>query len=312
MMRAALCALLLAAALPAQAQFRLDLNRLIDSAKNVGRATTEIDEKGEIEIGRDMAARLLGAAPLVANPGMQRYVNRVGRWLAGQTERAGLPWRFGVLEAPQLNAFATPGGHVFITRGLLEHMRSEAELAGVLAHEIAHVLRKHHLKAIQKQAGASLAADAISMALQDRNSAVREKLVSFGAEMYVRGLDKADELEADRLGVVIAARGGYDAYGLPVMLQVLQAMNPEDSSLALMFKTHPSPAERLDALEKRMQGVLDAYGLQPSLQQRFVAQIPPPPVLKPAVAKPEPPAKPAAEAPMVMPSSSDSAGPTTY
>jgi len=260
----------------AQAQFRLpnlDINRMIDSVKNVGKATRDIAEPEEITIGNDVASRLLGAAPLVANPPLQRYVNSVGRWLAAQTERPDLPWRFGVLEAPQLNAFAVPGGTIFITRGLLEKMKNEAELAGVLAHEIAHVLQKHHLKAIQKGAQTALAGDALSMALRERGGAARDKLIAFGTEMYGRGLDKGDELEADRLGVVIAARAGYDAYGLPAVLQTLQAMNAEDSGLALMFKTHPAPAERLDALGEKMQPVLDAYSGQPQLGERFVARL---------------------------------------
>jgi len=264
----AVLVLALAAAAPAHAQF--NLNRLLDAAKNLGRASTEIDEKQEIEIGREMASTLLGAAPLVQNEAMQRYVNQVGRWLALQSERPDLPWQFGVLDAPQVNAFAAPGGFVFITRGLLERMKNEAELAGVLAHEIVHVLKKHHLKAIQKNAQANLAADALSAAMRDSNSAMRQKLVGFGTEMFARGLDKSDELEADRLGIVIAARAGYDAYGLPSVLQVLQAMNPEDSGLALMFKTHPAPAERLGAVET-LQPVLDAYSAQPQLEERFRA-----------------------------------------
>ena len=269
MTRLLLLACVALAAAPAAAQFNFNLNRLVDTVKNVGKAAGEIGEKEEIEIGRDMAARLLGAAPLAAGDPVQRYVNNVGRWLASQTERPDLPWHFGVLEAPQLNAFATPGGHIFITRGLLERMRSEAELAGVLAHEIAHVLRKHHLKAIQKTAQLELAGTAVStLARQDRNTANREKLLAAGSELFARGLDRSDELEADRLGVVIAARGGYDAYGLPTVLQTLQAMNPEDSGLALMFKTHPTPSERLDALE-RMQPTLDAYAGQPQLAERF-------------------------------------------
>jgi len=264
-----LAALLLSA--PAHGQFNFNLNRILDAAKNVGQATGEIDEKQEIQIGRDLGARLLGAAPLVADARVQRYVNHVGRWLAAQTERPDLPWQFGVLDAPQVNAFAVPGGTIFVTRGLLERMRSEAELAGVLAHEIAHVLQKHHLKAMQKNAKASLAGDALSTALQDQNSLVRDKLISFGTELYARGLDKSDELEADRLGVVIAARGGYDPYGLPTVLQVLQRMNPEDSGLALMFKTHPAPGERLDALG-RMETILEGYAAQPRLEERFASE----------------------------------------
>ena len=270
----ALAAALVLAA-PAHAQFNLrdlNVNRLVDTVKNVGKATREINQEDEIAIGRDVAARLVGAAPLMPNARVQRYVNNVGRWLASQTERADLPWQFGVLEAPQVNAFAVPGGTIFITRGLLEQMTSEAELAGVLGHEIAHVLRKHHLKAIQKGAMASLSGEAAGAALSNVSSDARHKLVSFGTEMYSRGLDKGDELEADRLGVVIAARAGYDAYGLPSVLQTLQGMNASDSALALMFKTHPAPGERLDALGKRMQPTLDAYADQAQLQQRFIAE----------------------------------------
>ncbi len=260
----------------AHAQFNLDrlnINKLLDTTKNVVKATSDIGEPEEIQIGKDVAARLLGAAPLAKDENLQRYVNRVGRWLALQTERPDLPWQFGVMEAPQLNAFAVPGGTIFVTRGLVERMKSEAELAGVLAHEISHVLRKHHLKAIQKGAQTALAGDALNQALRNQRADVREKLVSFGSEMYTRGLDKGDELEADRLGVVIAARAGYDSYGLPAVLQTLQAMNAQDSGLALMFKTHPAPGERLTALDETMQKTLDAYAGQPQLADRFLQQV---------------------------------------
>jgi predicted Zn-dependent protease len=271
-MRLALALFMALAASSAQAQLNLDFNRIINTVKNAGKALQDIDEPEEIQVGRDMAARLLGAAPLVADARLQQYVNHVGRWLAAQTERPGLPWRFGVMEAPQLNAFAVPGGTIFVTRGLVARMKSEAELAGVLAHEISHVLKKHHLKAIQKGAQTSLAGEALSTAVQNQNSAAREKLISFGTEMYTRGLDKSDELEADRLGVVIAARAGYDAYGLPGVLQTLQAMNAEDSGLALMFKTHPAPGARLDALGEKMQPTLDRYARQPQLAERFARE----------------------------------------
>jgi beta-barrel assembly-enhancing protease len=266
----------LAFAATAQAQFRMpsfDINKMVDTVKNVGKAVKEIDEPEEIAIGKDVASRLLGAAPLVADARLQRYVNHVGRWLAVQTERPDLPWQFGVLDSPNVNAFAVPGGTIFITRGLLERMRNEAELAGVLGHEIVHVLRKHHLKAIQKGAQSSLAGDAMSMALKDRAGPARDKLIAFGTEMYSRGLDKGDELEADRLGIVIAARAGYDAYGLPSVLQTLQAMSAQDSAVALMFKTHPAPGERLDSLGEKMQPVLDSYSAQPQLADRFLRQI---------------------------------------
>jgi predicted Zn-dependent protease len=262
-------------AVSAHSQFRLpslDVNRLVDTVKNVGKAVKDIDEPEEISIGRDVASRLLGAAPLVPNAGLQRYVNHVGRWLAAQTERPELPWQFGVLDSPNVNAFAVPGGTIFITKGLLDRMRNEAELAGVLGHEIVHVLKKHHLRAIQKGAQSALAGDAMSAALKDRAGPARDKLISFGTEMYSRGLDKSDELEADRMGIVIAARGGYDAYGLPSVLQTLQAMSAQDSTLALMFKTHPAPGDRLVELDK-FQATLDAHASQAQLAERFLRQV---------------------------------------
>ena len=271
----ALLLLLAVASTPASAQFNLrdlNINKMFDTAKKVVTATSDIAEPEEINIGRDMASRLLGAAPLVNDPALQRYVNHVGRWLASQSERPDLPWHFGVLDAPEVNAFAVPGGTVFVTKGLVQRMQSEAQLAGVLAHEISHVLRKHHLKAIQKGAQTALAGEALQQAVKDQSGFARDKLISLGSELYTRGLDKSDEFEADRLGVVIAARGGYDSYGLPAVLQTLQAMNAQDSALAMMFKTHPSPTDRLGALTERMQPVLDQYATQPQLAERFSAE----------------------------------------
>lgn len=251
--------------------FNLDLNKLLDVGKKTA-DLKDVDEKGEAEIGSAAAAHLLGAAPLVQNEKLQGYVNQVGLWLAMQTERPDLPWRFGVMDSDSVNAFAAPGGYVFITRGLLLRMRNEAELAGVLAHEIAHVLKRHHLVAIQKNAKTGLVTDLMSMAVDNSSSQYGEwekKALSASTELYARGLDKGDEFEADRLGVVIAARAGYDPYGLLSVLQTLDSMSPQDSNLALMFKTHPLSHQRLDLLDAAMTGNLERYASQPMVADRF-------------------------------------------
>lgn len=256
---------------PAQA-FNLDINKLIDAGKSA-KDLKPVDEKGEAEIGNTAAASILGAAPLVKNEKLQNYVNQVGLWLALQTERPDLPWRFGVMDTDSVNAFAAPGGYVFITRGLLLHMRNEAELAGVLAHEMSHVIRKHHLNAIQKNAQVGVASNLITAFTSDNGTLAGEakkKLVSVSTELYARGLDQGDEFEADRMGVVIAARAGYDPYGLPATLQTLDSMNAQDSSLALMFKTHPTPEKRLELLDGLMTGTMDRYATQPIVADRFV------------------------------------------
>lgn len=263
---------LLSSALPAAAfdLGSIDWQKAVDTVQKVQKANTDIDEPQEIALGEGIASNLLGAAPLLDNPAAQQYVNRVGRWLTLQTERPDLPWQFGVLDDNDVNAFAAPGGYVFITKGLLAQMNSEAELAGVLAHEISHVLRKHHLQAIKKGARTELLSDLANEALKGKGAnPALNKLVSAGTEVYARGLDKSDEFEADRMGVVIAARGGYDPYGLPAVLQTLQSINPSDSSVALMFKTHPALADRLSLLDKEMTGLFGRFDNQPELASRF-------------------------------------------
>jgi len=254
------------------AQFNLNLNRLIDTGKNLRDAVKDVDEKQEAEIGREYAALLVGAAPLLANAEVQRYVNRVGRWLSLHSERPDLNWEFGVIDSGNINAFATPGGYVLITKGLLARLRNEAELAGVLAHETAHVVKRHHLNAMKKGKGVEAGANVVSMYLEQqgqRSAAAKEKLVGGMKEIMLRGLDKEDEFEADRMGVVIAARAGYDPFGLPSVLQMLQSLNPKDSELSLMFATHPDPGSRLDALDRAVGSRLDRMASQPQAAERY-------------------------------------------
>lgn len=273
----AMASLLGASALPATAfdfgslnDIKNSLQKLHKVGQEVKTATGDIPQSKEIQMGDGIASNLLGAAPLLKNTRVQKYVNDVGRWLAMQTERPDLPWQFGVLDDDDVNAFAAPGGYVFITKGLLIHMHNEAELAGVLGHEIAHVLRKHHLKAIKKGARTGLMVEFLGEATRNKgNSKNLVKLANAGTQLYARGLDKDDEFEADRMGVVIAARAGYDPYGLPAVLQTLETLDPKDSKLALMFKTHPTLQSRLDRLNQEMSGRFGRFQDQPDLAARF-------------------------------------------
>jgi predicted Zn-dependent protease len=264
---------LLAAALCAPAAQALKLDDLnVDKLKEVkGKLKTlkEPSEADEIEIGRGVAANLLGAAPPVNDPQLQAYVNRVGQWVAMHTERPDLPWHFAVLDTNGVNAFATPGGYVFITRGMLLRMRDEAELAGVLAHEVSHVVEKHALKTMRKGALAGLAGDTLGNYAEKKGQEDFTKIVSAGTEIYARGLDKEDEYAADRAGVVIATRAGYDPYGLPSVLQTLASINPQDDAVALMFKTHPDSGKRLELVSNSMEGRLDKFIDNPRVGSRF-------------------------------------------
>lgn len=256
-------------ALAAQAA-SLDLGRLFDAGKSLTTAATPIDEKQEITIGRDVAGTVLGAAPLVDDPALQSYINKVGRWIASQGERPDLPWHFGVVETNGINAFAAPGGYILVTRGLYTALDNESQLAGVLGHEIAHVIKRHHITVMQKQAGTQGLVGLGSAAVGSRSAvgnAVNQQLSGLISDMLTKGLDKEAEYEADHLGVVLAARAGYGPNGLVEVLRKLQARAGEPS-LKLLFTTHPHPRDRLDKLGELMaprMGDLPA-GTEPAIQ----------------------------------------------
>lgn len=221
----------------------------------------------EIEIGREVTGSLLGAAPLVKDDGLQQYVNKVGRWVANQSERSDLPWKFGVIESSDLNAFAAPGGYVLITKGLYQTFQNEAQLAGVLGHEIAHVVKKHHLKVMQKQALLDMGAGLLGDKFGDNK--LSRKAISTGAEISARNLDKSAEYEADRMGMILAYRAGYDVYGLPEVLQNMAQISKNDDSVALLFKTHPHPDERLAQLGESAGTQLDKLKAGKTLENRL-------------------------------------------
>jgi len=219
----------------------------------------------EVAIGRQIAGNLLGAAPLVKDAKLQKYVNQIGMWVASQSERPDLPWHFGIIQSDDVNAFAAPGGYVFVTLGLYRLMQNEADLAGVLGHEIGHVIRKHHLKILQQSKLVEAGSQALSK--QVSNDKVQQ-LIGSGAEIVARGLDKDAEFEADSIGVVLATRGGYDAYGLPNVLQQIGHAAKDDNRVALLFKTHPQPEDRLAKLDDAMSDRFDRVKGQ-TLVKRF-------------------------------------------
>lgn len=251
----------------------LDFGKMKDTLTKVKHATADIPVEEEIEIGGLVMSNLLGAAPLVADGELQRYVNRVGMWVAQQTERADLPWRFGVIESENVNAFAAPGGYILMTRGLFMSLNSEAELAGVLGHEIAHVIEKHHLNALKKNARLDLLGGVMSKAAEKKGKDKKKvgKIISAGTELYARGLDRQDEFDADRMGVVYAARAGYDPYALLDVLTTLDSIKADTPSIALLVKTHPPFRQRLELLDLAIEGRLDAFAVQPALKDRLIA-----------------------------------------
>lgn len=215
-----------------------------------------ISDADEQAVGREIAGRLLAAYPLVENRPLQEYVNRVGRYLANQGPRPGLNWTFGVINNPDINAFATPGGYLFVTSGLYRLLESEAELAGVLAHEMVHVNERHYVKLLQQQRVLALGQEFV---LGKVKSATVQQLAGNGVELYARSLDKDAEFACDRLGIQEAARAGYDPFAYLAILDRLGTGSHADQ-LALLYQTHPHPASRIDALAQLIGTRWDTLG----------------------------------------------------
>jgi beta-barrel assembly-enhancing protease len=251
-------------------------NNSAPAANNVATATDlvgllsqsleQIDEPKEIEMGRQLSAVLLGTKPLHPDMALQRYVNRLGRWISLQSDRPNLPWTFAVLDDVGYNAFAAPGGYVFVTKGLVDSVADESELAGILAHEIHHVIAKHHLKALRKSAQSGLLTRIVASQLNNNlQGAISAQLLALGREVYSKGLDQGDEFEADRSGVALATRAGFDPYGLIAVLQQLRTAKADNPVFTLALSTHPATQLRIDQLELAMGDRLDTFSGKPSL-----------------------------------------------
>jgi predicted Zn-dependent protease len=201
----------------------------------------------ERQIGEDVSEKIRQRFGVAQDPAVHTYVTLVGTTLVKGSTRPNLDWTFIVLDTDGVNAFASPGGLVHITRGALGLIRNEAELAGVLAHEIAHVTEKHTISAIQKgkmvQAGTSAT-------LSDR-APFLDEIANRAYEMVLENnFDRSDELESDRVGVGLAQKAGYAAGGLGEFLRLLAERNKAQAERNGLFASHPETTERVDRIRQ--------------------------------------------------------------
>lgn len=237
-------------AVPAHAQF----SEVMKKAQKAHDKIAEVDftDYEERQLGEKISSRLVTDFGVYQDKDVAKYVTLVGSVLAKESSRPDLKWTFIVLDTDAVNAFAAPGGAIHVTRGLLGLAKNEAELAGVLAHEITHVADKHTIHAIQQGKLISMGTDAVGGGGSARDEMVA-KFADKGYHLILDGeFSRGDEDKADEKGVRLANKLGYDPHGLAEVLTKLDARNAGRDDRNGLFASHPATKDRIANLQKQI------------------------------------------------------------
>jgi predicted Zn-dependent protease len=232
-----------------------------------------VSQDEEVQIGRQNSAQINAQLPLVRDPATTGYVQQLGLSLARTTARADLDWRFFVVDSRQVNAFALPGGFIYVNRGLIEHAEQLDELAGALAHEIGHVVRRHSVDQMNKATGANAAVSLACTLTSICESGVARAAIQVGGAALFARYSRQDEVEADSEAVVILPAAGIDPAGIPVLFErLLEERRRHPATIESFFASHPLEEDRIQATRDLI-GRLDPSALrglerdQPSYQE---------------------------------------------
>jgi beta-barrel assembly-enhancing protease len=233
----------------------------------------------ELKLGADYAAQIDQQLPIVRDPESVRYINVLGDSIARVSDSRGLQWQFSIVDQPEINAFAVPGGYIYVNRGLIERAKTMSELAGVLGHEIAHVTQRHSMQQMAKNQQASYGALGLCVAFPSFcNSGLGNAAIQYGGGAVFAKFSRNDETDADRFGVTYVTRAGIDPRGMPSMFRTLLAerkANP--SALEAWFASHPMEEDRVAVTEREI-GKIDPIILKTLTRdtpafQRFKARL---------------------------------------
>ncbi len=210
----------------------------------------EISNEEEVKLGENISERIRQRFGVFQDPEIHRYVTMTGMVLARKSSRPSLTYQFIVLDTDGVNAFAAPGGFVHITKGALALMKNEADLAGVLGHELIHITERHAVRATQKNKALQMAAGQKSLAA---NPDLLRRVEDEMFKVVFAGFGRTDELESDDKGLALAAAAGYDAAGLRRFLEALEKRNSGSDSRQGLFASHPEMNERLQRIDASIQ-----------------------------------------------------------
>jgi predicted Zn-dependent protease len=237
------------------------------AARTLAQGTLPVTYEEERALGGGVAVKAFETfGPYYDDPDLQRYVTMVGKAIGAVSDRPEIPYAFAVIDNETPNAFAGPGGYIFITVGSLRNMNSEAELAGILAHEIGHVCARHAIQTLQRGRILQGLAEGGSIADPKNKKTYGEAVDAIDDVLFNRGLDQNFEYEADLLGVDYAARAGYYPWGEVDFLRNLQKLQGVNGG---WFQTHPPLSERISRLSRHLDGNYTDFRDLPQARERF-------------------------------------------
>ena len=214
----------------------------------VGVAACAVSTQQEVEMGTSYAQQINAQLPIVSDPEINRYINVLGDSISKLADDRSLDWHFYVVNANEVNAFAVPGGFVYVNRGLIERADNLSQLAGVLGHEIGHVTRRHSVKQMQQMQKANIGVTLACILTSVCSSQAGQAAINVaGAAVFAR-FSREDEQEADAEGIKNVVRAGIDPRGIPQMFEKLLAeRRASPSGVEAWFSTHPLEEDRIAA-----------------------------------------------------------------
>jgi beta-barrel assembly-enhancing protease len=209
-----------------------------------------ISQQQEVQMGQEYAQQINAQLPIIQDPELNRYINVLGDSIAGLTSRKDLDWHFFIVDAQEVNAFAVPGGFVYVNRGLIQRADQMDELAGVLGHEIGHVVRRHTVKQMEKAQGANIGVTLACVLTSICNSQVAGAAINIAGGAVFARFSRQDEAEADAEGVKNVVRAGISPAGMVSMFQkLLEERKSRPGAVESWFLTHPLEEERINAVQ---------------------------------------------------------------
>jgi predicted Zn-dependent protease len=216
-------------------------------------AACSVSQSDERAIGAEEAANVDSTLPILRDSATTEFVATLGRTIASRTSRADLDWHFAVVNSTDLNAFSLPGGFIYVNRGLIENSDRLDELAGVMGHEIGHVVRRHSVKQLEKGAKRDVGVVLLCTLTRACQTIGGRIAVQIGTDAMSAQYSQRDESEADSEAVVNTVRTGFDPEGLPAFLQwMLEHRTAQPTAIDAFFATHPTDEARIADLERQI------------------------------------------------------------